>query len=84
MAVRKIAITLPEEMYEVVERARKHEHRSRSEFFQEAVRSHLGEPVYRPSDDERRALDEALEDLRRNPDSGRPWTEVRNEVWPET
>jgi plasmid stabilization system protein ParE len=46
MAVKKIAVTLPEELYEMVERARKIEHRTRSELIQEALRTHFGEPVY--------------------------------------
>ena len=66
MAVRKIAVTLPEELYQMVERARKIEHRSRSELVQEALRTHFGEPIYRPTDDERRMLDEALFDLKRH------------------
>ena len=41
MAVRKVAITLPEELYELVERARAVEHRSRSEIIQEALRTHF-------------------------------------------
>jgi metal-responsive CopG/Arc/MetJ family transcriptional regulator len=82
MAVRKIAVTLPEELYQMVERARKIEHRSRSELVQEALRTHFGEPIYRPTDDERRMLDEALLDLERHPASGRPWDEVREELWP--
>jgi Arc/MetJ-type ribon-helix-helix transcriptional regulator len=82
MAVRKIAITLPEEMYDLVERARKHEHRSRSEIVQEAVRTYFGEPYYRATDDELKAIDEALEDLRLHPESERPWDEVRAELWP--
>jgi metal-responsive CopG/Arc/MetJ family transcriptional regulator len=82
MVVRKVAVTLPEELFEMVERARKIEHRSRSELIQEALRTHFGGPVYVPSDEERRMLDEALADLSREPDSGRPWEEVRREVWP--
>jgi hypothetical protein len=82
MAVRKVAVTLPEELYQMVERARIIEHRTRSELIQEALRTHFGEPVYRPTDEERRMLDEALADLRRDPDSGRSWQSVREEVWP--
>ena len=62
MAVRKVAITLPEELYELVERARKVEHRTRSELIQEALRTHFGEPVYTPTEAERRMLDEALDE----------------------
>jgi metal-responsive CopG/Arc/MetJ family transcriptional regulator len=82
MAVRKVAITLPDELYEMVERARKIEHRTRSELIQEALRTHFGEPVYRPTEAERRMLDEALIDLDREPDTGRVWSDVRAEVWP--
>jgi metal-responsive CopG/Arc/MetJ family transcriptional regulator len=83
MAVRKIAVTLPEELYQMVERARRIEHRTRSELVQEALRTHFGEPIYRPTDEERRMLDEALVDLKRDPDSGRPWDEVREELCPQ-
>jgi Arc/MetJ-type ribon-helix-helix transcriptional regulator len=82
VAAKKVAVTLPEELFEMVERARKIEHRSRSELIQEALRTHFGVPAYVPSDEERRMLDEALADLGRKPDSGRPWEEVRREVWP--
>lgn len=84
MAVKKIAVTLPEELYELVERARKIEHRSRSELIQEALRTHFGEPVYTPTEAERRMLDEALDELHREPDSGRPWETVRQEIWPQS
>ena len=67
MAVRKVAVTLPEELYELVERARSVEHRSRSEVIQEALRTHFGEPVYRPTDDERAALVAALDAARTAP-----------------
>ncbi|MBO0868011.1 MAG: ribbon-helix-helix protein, CopG family [Micromonosporaceae bacterium] len=79
----KVAITLPEELYAIVERARKIEHRTRSEVIQEALRTHFGEPVYRPTEEERRMLDEALADRRREPDAVRPWESVRDEVWPQ-
>ncbi len=83
MAVRKIAVTLPEELFDMVERLRQIEHRSRSEVFQEALRRYLGEPVYQPSDEERQLLDEALAQLEEHPEAGRPWDAVRAEVWPE-
>lgn len=38
MAVRKVAVTLPEELYQMVEQARAIEHRSRSEVIQQALR----------------------------------------------
>ncbi len=82
MAVKKVAVTLPEELYELVERARKIEHRTRSELFQEALRTHSGEPVYTPTEAERRVLNEALDDLRRDPGSGLPWEVIRREVRP--
>lgn len=84
MAVRKVAVTLPEELYEMVERARKIEHRTRSEVIQEALRTHFGEPVYVPTAEERQLLDEALADLHREPESGRLWEDVRHELWPRT
>ena len=78
MAVRKVAVTLPEELYEMVERARTIEHRSRSEVIQEALRTHFGEPIYRPTDEERRALIEALDVAHADPASLREWSEVRD------
>lgn len=80
MAVKKVAVTLPEELFDMVERARAIEHRSRSEMIQEAIRSHFGEPVYEPTDDERRMLDEALADHQESPDTGRPWARIRDEL----
>jgi CopG family transcriptional regulator / antitoxin EndoAI len=84
VTVRKVAITLPEELYELVERARKIEHRTRSELIQEALRTHFGEPVYTPTEAERRMLDEALDELDRDPESSRPWQAVRQEIWPQS
>ncbi len=82
MAVRKVAVTLPEELFDMVERLRDIEHRSRSEVFQEALRRYFGEPVYEPTNEERRVLDEALAELERKPDGGQPWADVRAEIWP--
>ena len=82
MTVRKVAVTLPEELYQMVERARKIEHRTRSEMIQEALRTHFGEPVYRPTAAEREMLDEALAEFHRDADVGRTWESVREEVWP--
>lgn len=76
VAVKKVAVTLPEELFAIVERARQIEHRSRSEVIQEAIRSHFGEPVYEPTDDERRALDRALDDVQEHPEASQPWSEV--------
>ncbi|MEX2375699.1 MAG: ribbon-helix-helix protein, CopG family [Dehalococcoidia bacterium] len=81
--VRKVAVTLPEELFDMVERLREIEHRSRSEVFQEALRRYFGEPVYEPTDEERRLLDEALAELEQQPDVGRPWSAVRDELWAE-
>ena len=83
MAVRKVAVTLPEELFGMVERLREIEHRSRSEVFQEALRRYFGEPVYEPTDEERRLLEEALTALQQQPNASRPWDAVRNELWPE-
>ena len=83
MAVRKIAVTLPEELFDMVERLREIEHRSRSEVFQEALRRYFGEPVYEPTDQERRLLDQALTDLDQHPQLGRLWVEVRDELLAE-
>ena len=81
MAVRKVAVTLPEELYDLVERARAIEHRSRSEVIQEALRTHFGEAIYVPTDEERRLLVEALDEVEHAPDSLREWDEVRAELW---
>ena len=82
MAVKKVAVTLPEELFDMVERARQIEHRSRSELVQEAIRSYFGEPVYRPTDDERAMLDRALEDAQATPERGRSWEEIRGQLRP--
>lgn len=81
MAVRKVAVTLPEELFEMVERARKVEHRSRSEMIQEAIRTHFGEAVYRPSEEERRLIQAGLDEDLTRPDAARPWSEVRTQLW---
>ncbi|WP_188113288.1 ribbon-helix-helix protein, CopG family [Nocardioides humilatus] len=81
MAVRKVAITLPEELYDLVERARAVEHRTRSEMIQEAIRTHFGEAVYVPTDDERRLLLEALDEAQRAPQDLRDWDAVRKDLW---
>ena len=83
MAVRKIAVTLPEELFDMVERLRQIEHRSRSEVFQEALRRYFGEPVYEPTEQERRLLDEALVAVEQHPEAGRPWAVVRDELLAE-
>lgn len=83
MAVRKIAVTLPEELLQMVERLREIEHRSRSEVLQEALRRYFGAPVYEPTDEERRLLDEALADVDRDSEGGRPWAVVRDELLAE-
>jgi metal-responsive CopG/Arc/MetJ family transcriptional regulator len=44
-------VTLPEELFDKVERLRVIGHRSRSEVFQEALRGNFGEPVYEPTDE---------------------------------
>ncbi len=82
MAVKKVAVTLPEELFDMVERLRDIEHRSRSDVFQDALRRYFGEPVYQPTEEERRLLDEVLTDLDTQPDSVRSWDEVRAELGP--
>ncbi len=59
----EIAVTLPEELFDLVERLRQIEHGSRSEVFQEALRRYFGEWVCEPTEDERRLVDETLADL---------------------
>ena len=83
MSVKKVAVTLPEELFDMVERLREIEHRSRSDVFQDALRRYFGEPVYEPTEDERRLLDEALNDLEAHPDAVRSWDEVRADLWPD-
>lgn len=78
--MRKVTVTLPDELYDVVERARSIEHRSRSEVVQEALRTHFGEPVYHPSDEERRQLLEALEAHRDDPATVHDWEAVREQL----
>jgi metal-responsive CopG/Arc/MetJ family transcriptional regulator len=80
MAVRKVAVTLPEELFEIVERARAVEHRTRSEVVQEALRTHFGEAVYVPSDEERRLLVAALDEVGNAPEKIRDWDQVRAEL----
>lgn len=80
MAVRKVAITLPEELYDLVERARAIEHRSRSEIIQEALRTHFGEPVYRPTEAERAELVLALDEAQLDPASLRDWADVQGHL----
>jgi hypothetical protein len=80
--VKKVAVTLPEELFEMVERAREIEHRTRSEIVQEALRTHFGEPVYTPTEAERRMLDEALADLHDHPDASQAWSDVRDRIQP--
>lgn len=77
MAVHKVAVTLPDELYDLVERARSVEHRSRSEVIQEALRTHFGEPVYSPTEAERTALMEALDAAQAAPESVHDWDNVR-------
>ena len=80
MAVRKVAITLPEELFEIVERARAVEHRTRSEVIQEALRTHFGEAVYVPTDSERRRLVAALDEAAQAPERSRDWDHVRSQL----
>lgn len=60
------------------------EHRSRSEVIQEALRTHFGEAIYVPTEDEQRRLIEALEAVDEHPDALREWTDVRSELRPTT
>lgn len=82
LAVKKVAVTLPEELFDMVERLQAIEHRSRSDVFQDALRRYFGEPVYEPTDEERRLLDEALTVLEQHPAAVRSWNDVRAEIWP--
>jgi len=83
MAHKTLTVSLPEELLEIVEKARAIEHRSRSEIIQEAIRRYFGEPVYVPTAEERIMLADAMTEVERNPGAGRSWTEVRGELWPE-
>jgi len=80
MAVRKVAVTLPEELFEIVERARAVEHRTRSEVVQDALRTHFGEAIYVPSDEERRLLVAALDEAEHAPEKIRDWDQARAEL----
>lgn len=80
MAVRKVAITLPEELFDLVERARAVEHRSRSEVIQEALRTHFGEAIYRPTEAERAELVRALDEAELDPTSLQDWADVREHL----
>lgn len=80
MAARKVAITLPDELYQLVERARAVEHSSRSEVIQEALRPHFGEAVYRPTEAERAELIAGLEKAHVDPASVRDWSDVRAQL----
>lgn len=80
MAVRKVAVTLPEELYALVERARAVEHRSRSEIVQEALRTHFGEATYVPSEEERRLLIEGLDEAAIDPGGLHDWNDVRQRL----
>lgn len=80
MAARMVAVTLPEELYDLVERARAVEHRSRSEVIQEALRTHFGEAVYRPSEEERAELVAALDAAQADPESLQDWSDVRKSL----
>ena len=82
MSVEKVTVTLPEELFDMVERLRDIEHRSRSEVVQDALRRYFGEPVYEPTEEERRLLDESLTDLEEHPDAVRSWDDIRAEIWP--
>ncbi|WP_181064313.1 ribbon-helix-helix protein, CopG family [Pseudoclavibacter sp. AY1F1] len=73
-----MAISLPDEIYEILERARIVEHRTRSEVIQEALRSHFGEPVYVPGEQEKLLLKAALDEETQHPDRTRSWDEVRS------
>ncbi|PZU44508.1 MAG: hypothetical protein DI566_12140 [Microbacterium sp.] len=79
MLVRKIAITPPEALVEI-ECAGAIEHQSRSEVVAEALSTHLDETVYTPSDDERRSLVAALDELERASESVEEWDAVRSEL----
>ena len=83
MAVRKIAVTVPEELFEIVERARAVEHRTRSEVIQEALRTHFGEAIYVPTEDEQRLLVAALDEAMQEPERSRDWSHVRAQLHAE-
>jgi len=80
MTVEKVTVTLPKELYEMVEQARAVEHRSRSEVIQEALRRYFGEPVYRPTEEEKAVLVAALDAVPSDPVSLRDWTDVRGSL----
>ena len=81
MASKKVTISMPAELLDLVDRAGRLEHRTRSEVLQEAVRTHFRARLYVPSSEERRMLDEALRDQAGNPSDERSWDEVRAEIF---
>jgi Arc/MetJ-type ribon-helix-helix transcriptional regulator len=83
VAVRKVAVTLPGELFDMVERLREIEHRSRSEVVQEALRHYFGQPVYEPTEQERGGLDGALMVVEQHPEGGQPWAALRDELMGE-
>lgn len=80
MTAHKVAVTLPEELYELVERARAIEHRTRSEVIQDALRTHFGEAIYVPTEEEKRLLIEALYEVEHGVGSLHDWAEVRESL----
>ncbi len=78
MTVRRIAVTLPEGLFDMVKRPREDAHRSRSEVLQVAVGRCLGKQVSEPADEEQGLLVEALAEAERLHDAGLPWSEVRD------
>jgi hypothetical protein len=76
VAVGMVAVTLSEELHDMVERLQEIEHGSPSKVFQEALRQCFGEPGYGPTDEERRLLIElfvAIECTRMLPGRGMPF-----------
>lgn len=81
MASRKVTISMPARLLDLVDKAGRVEHRSRSEVIQEAVRTHFATRIYVPTAEERRMLNEAIRDRRRDPNDERPWSQVKAEIF---
>lgn len=61
MTTRTLSVTIPEELYERIEKARKEGHYNRSELVREALRRFFGIPAVNATPDEIAAMKEGRE-----------------------
>jgi Arc/MetJ-type ribon-helix-helix transcriptional regulator len=78
VSVKNMTVTLPEELFELVEDVRRKEHRTRSELVREALRRYIRAadaepPLYAW---QKKIVDERLEAYRRNPDDTLSWEQI--------